>query len=195
MQLEQVVTRPEYVTVTEAGRSGVADEMLRLTLQLTPDTPAGFRSDAIQLRTNVTNQPDYVIRFTAGVYDDVVPSTPRISFGAVRIGEPFEASFQLNSRSGTPFAIGSVTDSTKRFALNWKPCSGSAARSTCWQVDVGATIDREGSVGGELVVDAEQPRFTIPYAGLVAPPGTRITDLGSNPEGQHSFDPEKEDSP
>jgi hypothetical protein len=181
VELVEVMAKPEFVELTESGRTGVAEQSVMLKVKLLPGTPLGLRSGSIQLRTNVPHQPFYVIGFQAGVYADIVPSVPVVSLGAVRLGDAFDATFRMSSRSGRPFAVGRVEDPTDRFETSFRPCEGGDGPAACWEFRSRASIPRKGGVRGEILVTPAGSDEAIPitYSGLVAAVDAQITNLGT----------------
>ena len=191
VQLREVVQGPPFIEVAETGRAGVADEQARLTFRYLPGAPIGFHSGGIHVRTDVPQQPDYVVGFQAAVYGDVVPSEPLVPLGAIRVGESFDHTFRLTSRTNSGFTVERVEDPNGVLQGRATPCVGGSATSPCWEVHLSGKGVQEGQVGGNLRVWVGEDRIPVAYNGLIASASAQIRDLGTiGPEGvQRSYEP------
>ena len=58
------------------------------------DAPLGLQTGQLRVRTNVAVQPELVVPYRLGIFDDVVPEASSVDLGSVRQGRPFAKSLR-----------------------------------------------------------------------------------------------------
>ncbi len=169
----------EFLEVSAAGRSGEVGEGVRLTARVRPGAPIGIYSGTLLVHTNVPNQPEVAVPFSATVYGDVVPERNPVSFGLVRIGQGYEGSVELRSRSGTGFEVQSAVDPDGNVGGEAAPCPGETADAPCRRLNLRGLALASGPFGGTFYVriSGQDAPLPIRYSGLATSPKTQVKSL------------------
>lgn len=195
VDLVEVVSAPDFVRVTPGRRVGVGGESLELAVTVDPGARPGLQVGVLHLRTSVAHHPDYLIRFRAGIFGDVVPGETPLQLGMVRVGEAFSAELQLSSRTGRPFRVGPLKDSRGWLQASASPCGGGAGPSDCWIVTARQTAVRPGQLAGVLEAQVDGEVLPLAYTGLAIDRDAAVRDLGQLDSTGHSKHTVGDDGP
>jgi hypothetical protein len=176
-----MVEGPRWVRLTARGERD-SGQGVELEVAIEPNAPLGFHVERLLLRTDVPQQPDYVLELRTSISGDVVASEAPIDLGVLRHHQPFVKEITLRSRSGLPVAIAAVDSGFLEVAESACPGPSDPA---CRRLSLTGTPQDLGSLVGVLQVHLVGDPEPLPlrYAGVVAPRDTVVRDLGLLAEG------------
>ncbi len=180
LEVRSIAGAPGFLDVRVAGRSGEVGEGVRIVARVATGAPIGIHNGTLVVSTNVPNQPEVAVPWSATVYGDVVPDRNPVSFDLVRLGQSYEASVVLRSRSGKPVAVDGIADPDGRVAGTVGPCPGPDAGDSCRQLRLSGLVLATGAFGGTLAVRIRGQEAPLPirYAGLAISSTAKVKTLG-----------------
>lgn len=172
---------PSWLEFKVAGRAG-DPQGVRLAARLVGKMPLGWQHGAFGVRTQVPSQPLHPVRYSAVIFDDLVPSVQPISFGAVELGATYRQKLELRSRRGLPLEIASAGDPDQRLRTQLSPCPAAPQDPSCRELEVELTLGPlapQGPFSGQVEIRHGKDGEILPltYHGLAAAPGTPIRQL------------------
>lgn len=174
LRVVSIVEKPDWLILEPAA--GRSPQQVQLRAKLAGSVPLGELSRRIVLRTNVTAQPELVVRVRAHVHGDVTATPPSLSFGAVEQGKPAALDVELRTSDGKGLELAKLEADPTELDV-----SSTACGTGCLRVHAALRTDAMKAIGNrEIVVllkDRDE-RVRIPYSGLIVKAGTNIKVLG-----------------
>ncbi len=182
IEIKAVEGLPTYLKASWSDRIGIADEGVRIRLNLAPGAPLGINFGAFTLSTNVPHQPTLYARWAATLYGDHVPGTNPIDLGIVEVGSQGVAATTFVHRSGQAVKILSALSSNPEIQTEISDCQ--PASPGCSKLKLIARPFLRGPFKGSITVQFEGGEaLPLNFQGIAATPGTQIRqiDLDSEP--------------
>jgi hypothetical protein len=168
---------PEFLRIEVLGPAGPVGQGQRVQATLRDGVAPGLVSGSFLLRTNVAHQPHLRVFYRANVIGDVVPGENPVQLGVTRIGEILRKEIRLESRTGRPFEVERVADTSELFEWSVDPCDD--AGDGCRRLVLQLAPEAPSSLTGRLLVylSGELEPITLSYRGMVVTQDTVIKKL------------------
>ncbi len=174
------VTNPEAITTKILGNGteeidGKTVYFTEITVTVDAKNKVGRINESITIRTNDQKKPRMNMSVIADVTGDLAIRPSRLWVGVLQVGQDFEKSFVVMSRSGTPFKIVNVTQRNaseteiefdiQELDSNYVP--GQKKYEKQDEKQGGETKPRVPSFGYTITLKGTAPAKLLPFRGQV----------------------------